>query len=441
MRRIVLTWTMLAVAAPLRAGVYDLDPPSKYPSDYVETHSVKPLALVIGHLDELRAIHDLAVNPQSPSPQGSLRIHYENQFAKLEAKRKEGELTAEDRVNLSACLIRLGRYAKAQELLEASLHRVARDEPYRVLLLLNLAAIYQEDESLMQRGIQIQREALDHWPTILLPWTRLESEWYRHVEEYALHLMVLRNAEATRNAELLRQGGQPPHEQPSYDPLFPRTESDPKKKVHFVAADGKYEAGGIAWKEWDRLPADAEQVVLQLLLWRPHDMRLLWLYGELLNARGMVDWAYYLLADRLREKSLWRNRELDQHIRILSAANKVYKILFADDNGTGENRRRQALLCWQLAPRGAALLSVAGAAANEISGMFATTYAAQPLLEGTPATKAAPAPAAASMALPDWRQVIVSFVTGMIVTVLGVLQWQQWRRRHHPATDAAGSPG
>jgi tetratricopeptide (TPR) repeat protein len=440
MRRIVLTLAMLAVAGPLRAGVYNLDPPRKEPSDYVETHSVKPLALVIAHLDELRAIHDLAVNPNSPPPEGSLRVLYEKQFAQLEGKRKKEELTAVDRVNLSACLIRLGRYPKAQELLEESLHRLPPDDPNRVLLLLNLAAIYQEDESLMQRGIQMQREALDHWPSLLLNWTRPESEWYHHVEEYALRLMVLRNAEATRNAEMIRQGGRPPREQPSFDRLFPRQESDPKKKVRFVGASGEYEAGGIAWKEWDRLPPDAEQVVLQLLLWRPHDMRLLWLYGELLNARGLIDWAYFLLNDRLRDKSLWRNRELDQHIRVLNTGDKVYKALFADDSGTGENLRRQALLLWWLAPRGVGLPPVAGTAANEISGTVTTTHAGQPNLERAPAADAAPAPAA-SMALPDWRQVTVSFITGMIVTVLGVLQWQQWRRKQHSTADAAGSPG
>ena len=44
-----------------------------------------------------------------------------------------------------------------------------------------------------------------------------------------------------------------------------------------------------------------------------------------------------------------------------------------------------------------------------------------------------PAPAAASSVLPDWRLVTVSFVTGMVMAVLAVLQWQQWRRRREDA--------
>ena len=421
MRRIVLSLTVLAMASPLQAGVYNLDAPSKYPKDYVETHVAQPLEMVLSNLDELRAIHDLTVNPADPPKPDSLRVRYEQQFRALEAKQKDGALNVVDRVNLSACLIRLGRYPKAQKVLEESLQRVPADEPYRFLLLLNLAAVYQEDENLMQRGIQMQREALDSWPKLLLGWNRQESEWFRHIEEYALSLMVI------RNREVIRQGGRPSREQPSPDKLFPREESDPAKKVRFVGTGGEYEAGGIAWKEWDRLPADAEQIVLQLLLWRPHDMRLLWLYGELLNARGMVDWAYYILNIRLRVNSQWRNRELDQHLRVLGPADKVYKVLFAGNAGSGENRRNQALLLWQLSPRGSSLRPGVGEACYEIGGMAMATYGGVEM--GNLAPPAAEVPAVpASMALPDWRHLTVSFVTGMIVSVLGVLQWQQWRR-------------
>src|SRR5206468_3789346 len=34
------------------------------------------------------------------------------------------------------------------------------------------------------------------------------------------------------------------------------------------------------------LPPDALELVKQLLLWQPFDQRLLWLYAELMNARG-----------------------------------------------------------------------------------------------------------------------------------------------------------
>ncbi len=437
MRRFLLTLAALTIAGTLRAGVYNLDPPRKFPSDYVETHLAQPLQMAMVYLDELRAIHDLAVNPNDPPKPTSLRVSYTKQLARLEIKEKAGELTGVDRVNLSACLIRMGRYPAAQKMLEESLRVVPAGEPTRVLLLLNLASIYQEDDNLMQRGLQMQREALAAWPPLLLAWTRQESEWYRHVEEYALALMEI------RNAETIRQGGRPQREQPSPDLLFPREERDPAKKVRFVGLDGEYEAGSIAWKEWDRLPTDAEQVVLQLLLWRPHDARLLWQFGELLNARGMVDWAYSILNVRVRDNSRYRNRELDRHIQVLNAAEKVYKLLFADGAGLGENLRTQALLLGLVAPRGGTLMPVVAAVANETGFAASVSYAGIPFVQAGP-PPSPPAPVSSSgMVLPDWRQLAVSFVTGIVVAILGVFQWQQWRRSRsvhgEPAPFAAES--
>jgi tetratricopeptide (TPR) repeat protein len=431
MRRAAWVLVVLASATPLRAGVYNLDPPRKFYSDYVETHMPQKLQIVMVHLDELRAIHDLAVNPKDPPKPGSLRVYYEKQLAQVLDKQKSGNLSAADRVNLSACLIRMGRYAKAQEVLEESLRVVQASEPNRVLLLLNLASIYQEDDNLMPRGIQMQREALASWPPLLLAWTRQESEWYRHVEEYTLALMEIRNNEA------IRQGGRPPREQPSYDKLFPREERDPAKKIQYVGPGGEYEAGIIAWKEWDRLPTDAEQVILQLLLWRPHDARLLWQYGELLNARGMVDWGYTILNDRVRDNSRWRNRELDRHIQVLREGVKIYKTLFADIADTGDNLRLQAMLLELVAPRGG--MAGANATFNEIGFAVSTLYAGA--LASTVAPPAPPVSTPAnssSMVLPDWRQLAVSFAAGVVVAVLGMLQWRQWRRHRsvhgEPAT-------
>ena len=83
------------------------------------------------------------------------------QLAELEERQKDAILNVVDRVNLAACLIHLGRNAKAQELLETSLRQGRRDNALWVPLLLNLAAVYQEDDSLLQRALGLQREALD----------------------------------------------------------------------------------------------------------------------------------------------------------------------------------------------------------------------------------------------------------------------------------------
>jgi len=303
---------------------------------------------------------------------------------------------------------------------------VPRDHPYRFLLLLHLATVYQDDESLAQHALDLQREALQTWPTMLPGFSRPELAWYRRAELYALTLMELRNRE--------RLGGRvrSPTDQPPPDHLFPREERDPAKKLQFIGESGEYEAGGIAWKQMDRVPSDAYQIVLQLMLWRPTDYRLYWLFGELLNAQGQVEGAYYVL-NMLRSNTLWRSRELERHFRVLREAVGPYKELFTDINATGEDRRKQATLLWWLRPRGNLLPPGIGVLADEASGLALTTDtggAAGPVLPPAPQVeKAAPPPSPAGSALPDWRPMTVSFLTGIVVAILGILQWQQWRRR------------
>ncbi len=422
MRRIVLSTALLVVgwiqAGSLQAGVYNLDPPRKYPSDYAQVNALDPIWRVLVHLGELRAVHDAA---KLPPKADSLRADYEKQLAKLEEQQRSGTLTPIDRVNLGACLIRMGRFTKARETLEESRRVVPPDSSVYFLLLLNLASAYQEEDALLlQRAIDLQAQALRSWPKLFSGWNRWESEWYHHAEDYALKLMRLRQREQIRNQ------GRSLNELPPLDDLF--------ESVRFVGSSGQYEAGGIAFEQWKRLPADAEKVVLQLLLWRPLDPRLNWLYGELLNVRGQVDWAFSVLDFC---KQLASNRELRQHHQVLREAVPLYKELFVDSTGSGEDRRKQALLLWSLSPRGAHLAPVIGAAANEIGGMAACMDLS--VVSGEPQTSPRSEPQGADTPrsgtiLPDWRQLAVSFVTGVVVALLGVLQWQQWRRNRRVAS-------
>lgn len=427
MRRIMLSAALLmgawAQAGALQAGVYNLDPPRKYPSDHAQVNALDPIWRVLVHLGELRAVHDAA---KAPPQADSLRTAYEKQLAKLEERQRNGTLTSHDRVNLGACLIRMGRYPRAREVLEESLRRVPADNSAYFLLVLNLASAYQEEDALLQRAIDLQTQALRSWPRLFPGWNRWESVWYYHAEHYALKLMQSRQREQIRNQ------GRLANELPPLDELF--------GNVRFVGPSGQYEAGGIAFEQWERLPADAEKIVVQLLLWRPLDPRLNWLHGELLNVRGQVDWAFSVLDFC---KQLASNRELRQHHQILREAVPVYKELFADSTGSGEDRRKQALLLWSLSPRGALLAPAIGAAANEIGGMAASmdlsilSGGRQPPEFRSP--RGADAPRSGT-ALPDWRQLTVSFLTGVVVAVLGVLQWQQWRRNRRVASTVSSSP-
>ena len=68
------------------------------------------------------------------------------------------------------------------------------------------------------------------------------------------------------------------------DPIFV---DDQKKPVRFLTEAGNFEPGRIALAEHLKLPDDAIEIVEQLLIWMPHDQRLLWLLGEVFNARAM----------------------------------------------------------------------------------------------------------------------------------------------------------
>jgi hypothetical protein len=410
----LLSLAILIWADPLRAGVYNLDEPRKYPSDFVQVNNLDPIRQVMLHLAELRAIDDRAVNPQNPPSPDSLRIAYENQLAKLEDKQRTGSLSPSDRVNLGACLIRMGRYTQARKVLEESLAAVPPDSSVRFLLLLNLASAYQEDADLLQRAIDTQRQALRAWPAVWVGWNRWEWTWYRHAEQYALTVMQLRQRAQIRNQ------GRPALDFPQYDELFP--------KVQFVGPSREYEAGGIAFDQLNGLPADAEMIVLQLLLWRPHDNQLYWLYGELLNVRGQVDWAFSVL-DYLATQQRLGNRDLRRHQMVLREALPVYEKLFTDPSGSGENLRLQATILWALAPRGALLAPGIGPAVSELGGMAAASYAGRSL-DSFPAQAPSTAP---NSVLPDWRHVVVGFLAGIVVAVLGILQWQQWRRPRRAA--------
>jgi hypothetical protein len=425
MRRSVLIAAVLmsglARTAALEAGVYNLDAPRKYPSDYVETNSNRPMDRVMVHLGELKQLL-VKVDPKKPPKPDSLRTLYENQLEKLKRKQADKVLTAADRVNLSGCLIRFSRYAEAEEVLQESLRVLPPDNPYRCLLLLHWAVVAQDKTSNgadLQSALRFQEQALDCWPVQLPDWNRWESAWYRQCERYALALMKLR----------AREKPPPFGENPPPDLLFPREELSAARKARFVGDSGKYEPGGIARKQEDRLPADADRIVLQLLLWQPQDMRLLWLYGELLNARGDVYWALYALTaakgDPLQGRT-YRNDELDRHRQILKNAVGPFERLFRDEDGSGAPFRLQTSLLWSFAPRlGPAFNEVAGLAMTSPGAGAANSFPAPP----PPAGDNSP-PTTAANPLPDWRQLTVGFLAGVVIAVLVLLQWQQ-RRRHH----------
>ena len=125
----------------------------------------------------------------------------------------------------------------------------------------------------------------------------------------------------------------------------------------------------------------------QLLLWLPHDERLLWQFGELLNAQGEVKLAW----DR-------------------------FKLLTPSGRGTPLfwEHRRKLLETIEADPR---------------YSQPETATADLPKVSASPTEAPGPRPW-----LPDWRQLGVGFGSGLLVGMLLLLQLRQFRRR------VSGSP-
>jgi hypothetical protein len=387
----------LGLALPARAGVYNTGEQLGWP-----TPPLDKWRLLIG---QLRAVRTAAgALPASP---GSLRWRFERRAAELEAREKEGALSTLDRVDLGACYIRMGRYQDAIRVLEAG-------DRKHFLVLANLASAYHSIDQL-DRAIAYQRQALDAWPSVWAGWSALQLQWYRRVDRYYLTLLQL------RYREQVRAGGRPVRVT-TVDELFP--------KVRFVGPSGEYEAGALAQASRDEVPEDATVIALQLVFWLPFDDRLYWLLGELLNAGGQVQMAYEVL-DELVFARRMDARELTRHRQVLRDSVQAFK-------AWGEPGTRLSLLC-AFSPTALGPILPASAA-------WGAQFRPQPL--AAPARRAADEgggaaapPAPPPNWLPDWRPLGVGFGAGVVVALIGALQWREWRRRRPGPARAPARPG
>ncbi|MCI0459151.1 MAG: hypothetical protein L0Z62_19515, partial [Gemmataceae bacterium] len=214
----------------------------------------------------------------------------------------------EQRLNLGAALIRMQKYREAAEVLRPA-HLKARGN-FFVLANLGMAEFLDAQASgqtaLQQRGLdnleaalfawrkwEAKKEYRTHWlaQVVWQTWlTRMgcdeaRLEQYRRAQDYLRKLFRLRS-----RPRPTPPGGASSLLGEDIEALF--TGGAPPRPVRFVGADGKYQAGALAPEEAKKLPADAVDIVQQLLLWMPHDHRLYWLLGELYNARGEYATAY-----------------------------------------------------------------------------------------------------------------------------------------------------
>jgi hypothetical protein len=196
---------------------------------------------------------------------------------RLEKKPPERR-TVEDCINLSYFLIRLGQPEDALVVLKAPQAQDSR----HFMVFSNLATAYQmtaDTAKLQERKQKLLaawtslRQALRVWPKEWAGWDPKQLSWLQKVEKAQLDLIRLRLKEPPPKR------GEPFSD---VDHLFP---------IKFVGKNGKYGAGPFPEQPTDEQVA----VVQQLLTWLPQDVRLYWLLGELLNAKGDVELASQIL--------------------------------------------------------------------------------------------------------------------------------------------------
>ena len=308
LRRALALACFLLFGSPVWAGVYITTEKEPFPV---------PTALdkVKYHLGDLMMCL-IAQNPGTKVPKDSLAEKLmERVKNELEPKHQRGELTLAERVDLSGCYIRLGKYEAARHLLNEVLdegpNKVKDDAPELFLLRANLAASYFDgNNELLGRALLKQKEAINSAPEKppLATWTAEQWTHYRIAEGYMLKLLEQRYAAAVRG-----KGGN----WKTVDPLF--------DKVHFVGPSGEYDAGKIALDSLHELPRDALPIMVQLVYWCAGDSRLYWLYGEVLNAEGQVNDAYTVLNDLVDTRRLGLVADLKRHRLVLKEAYRVPK--------------------------------------------------------------------------------------------------------------------
>lgn len=355
--------SLLAVT-PVRAGLYlpaepDPWPLPSNPAQFRQIHG------------ELLSVSSVDANVRKRD----FPTHVREQIAKLERQLRAGKLSVEDSINLSGYyLLQAQREAldKAINLLTPVLQR----EPKNFMVLANLANAYQGiGES--GRAAEFQRQVLSNWPSTHAGWKWEQLWWYRRSEKYYLTLLELRTRE-----KLLNQSAT------SLDNLFPG--------VPFADENAKYLIGETTYKARDKLPPDVLALVEQMLLWMPQDKRLLWMFAELLNARGDVALTWGIFKE-LTEGG-YNNGLFRKH-----------RNAFRDVADTDPRFKKPKV-------------EVGGGRAIFPGGSTAGDTGQQPWL-------------------PDWRQLGVGFGSGLLVGMLLLLQFRQFRRRRLAGAHASSSPG
>jgi hypothetical protein len=368
-----------------------------------------PSAKYAAFLNDLRQIVADPMTNVKDSP----RRQVLDRVAALEAKLKDGEISMQDRINLSAFYVRLNEPEKAKALLESV---PTRQREW--MLLSNLATAYQLMGNL-DRAEAYLMEALEKWPEATSVTNAWQLNWLKVVEQHQLRLIRGRAREQ-------QKGGGPAT---TIDGIFPG--------LRLVGPSGEYEAGLLANDQWAKLPANYAEILKLLVLWLPHDARLRWLFAEIENAKGNFAIASNIMED-LSETRGFRNPEFVAHQLVLRHAKTTAERQYKLHQMFVEERIAVPVLSGILPPAPSAMLDAVATA----EAMHVIMQAPLPREEPNFATDVAPSPASNTSPpsgtwTPEWRQISVSFVAGVIVALLLSMQLREMRKRKQDAEPAA----
>jgi hypothetical protein len=311
--------------------------------------------------------------------------------------------------------LRLNRVSDALLLL-------GRGDKDHFLIRSNLAAAYfLSGEPAM--AARYQAKALEVWPEAFFTWDEGQRQRYRACE---LALLRLYNA----RAEESRRG--PVRDNLEIDPIFPG--------VRYVGTSGVFEAGSLAPSMSDRLPVNAVDLLTQLVVWFPSDMRLYWQLGQLLGSVGSVEQSA-LIAVELVESGMGRSfKGLPQQRRALLDAAGSYKALFDPESSVPRGQLLASLLLLPrplFAPPGIGDAAYAAGCAATVPAVIEFSKPPIPPLpeEGIQVDLGA------APAVFNFLHLAFSFGFGFLVAMLLGMQVQQWRRRRQQFVATASDSG
>jgi hypothetical protein len=395
----------LAATGSARAGLYNTEEPQILFGQSGDFSKV---------FDALQSIVAVETESRDDSPRNQVL----RRVKELEQKLKDSTLDLQERINLSAYYIRLHKpenFEKAVALLE----KVPRSQ--RNFMVLSNLATASQLAGRLERAEAYLTEALTIWPMVSVVFSGRQLNWLRMAEKYHLNLVRQRQLEAR----------QPRGGSPGVDAIFP--------KVKFVGPSGQYEAGILAADQWVNMPADALDVVKQLILWLPHEPRLRWLMAELVNATGNFSMALKIMDDLATQS--FNNLEFAAHRRILRQAQQVAEIVLGNRDAFVKEQTSWSLAPMRdLLPPGVSPTLGAAGLAMALENVSPNPRG-QVDLEPSAVTETPRSSPSSSGWSPEWRQIAVSFVAGAVVATLLSLQFRELRRRRQQQDAEAASRG